>query len=44
VIQQRLQNSLANEILAEHFPEGSTICIDGTMDGFVSSTKASSPA
>ncbi|MEQ9406478.1 MAG: ATP-dependent chaperone ClpB [Fuerstiella sp.] len=35
VIQQRLQNSLANEILAGHFPEGSTIRIDAAADGFI---------
>ncbi|MCA9050253.1 MAG: hypothetical protein KDA89_16070, partial [Planctomycetaceae bacterium] len=35
VIQQRLQNSLANEILAGHFPDGATIRIDATADGFV---------
>jgi ATP-dependent Clp protease ATP-binding subunit ClpB len=35
VIQQRLQNSLANEILAGNFPEGSLIRIDGAADGFV---------
>ena len=35
VIQQRLQNSLANEILAGNFPEGSTIRIDAVEDGFV---------
>lgn len=35
VIQQRLQNGLANEILAGNFPEGSRIRIDGTADGFV---------
>ena len=38
VIQQRLQNSLANEILAENFPEGSTIHVDAQMDGFIFST------
>ncbi|MCL4108470.1 UNVERIFIED_CONTAM: hypothetical protein GTU68_046751 [Idotea baltica] len=35
VIQQRLQNSLANEILAGNFPEGSTIKIDAVEDGFI---------
>jgi len=35
VIQQRLQNSLANEILAGNFPEGSTINIDAAADRFV---------
>jgi ATP-dependent Clp protease ATP-binding subunit ClpB len=38
VIQQRLQNSLANEILAGHFPEGATISIDASPDGFVFSS------
>ncbi|MEZ6125012.1 MAG: ATP-dependent chaperone ClpB [Planctomycetaceae bacterium] len=35
VIQQRLQNSLANEILAGHFAEGATIQIDAVNDAFV---------
>ena len=35
VIQQRLQNSLANEILAERFTDGDTILIDAAADGFV---------
>ncbi len=35
VIQQRLQNALANRILSEEFPAGSTITIDATHDGFV---------
>jgi len=35
VIQQRLQNALANEILAGNFPEGSRIRVDGQLDGFV---------
>ncbi|GAB4142894.1 MAG: ATP-dependent chaperone ClpB [Planctomycetaceae bacterium] len=35
VIQQRLQNGLANEILSGRFTEGSTILIDATPDGFV---------
>ncbi len=35
VIQQRLQNALANEILAGNFPEGSRIRVDGHLDGFV---------
>ena len=35
VIQQRLQNGLANELLAGRFSEGSTISVDGTPDGFV---------
>ncbi|APZ93165.1 ATP-dependent chaperone ClpB [Fuerstiella marisgermanici] len=39
VIQQRLQNALANEMLAGNFPEGSTIMIDAATDGFVFQTK-----
>ena len=35
VIQQRLQNSLANEILAGTLPEGTTIQIDAAPDGFI---------
>ncbi len=35
VIQQRLQNSLANEILSDRFAEGDTIQIDAAADGFV---------
>jgi ATP-dependent Clp protease ATP-binding subunit ClpB len=35
VIQQRLQNTLANEILSGHFSEGDTIRIDATTDGFI---------
>ena len=35
VIQQRIQNALANEILSGHYPPGSTIHIDATMDGFI---------
>jgi len=35
VIQQRLQNTLANEILADYFAEGDTIQIDAAADGFV---------
>ncbi len=35
VIQQRLQNALANRILSDEFPEGSTIHVDATPDGFV---------
>ena len=35
VIQQRLQNALANEILAGRFQEGSHIHVDATQDGFV---------
>lgn len=38
VIQQRLQNALANEILAGHFPEGCTIHIDATAHDFVFQT------
>jgi len=35
VIQQRIQNGLANELLSGHFLPGQTIEIDGTPDGFV---------
>jgi ATP-dependent Clp protease ATP-binding subunit ClpB len=35
VIQQRLQNALANRILSGELPEGSTIHVDATPDGFV---------
>lgn len=38
VIQQRLQNALANEILSGNFPEGSTIRIDAATDGFIFQT------
>jgi ATP-dependent Clp protease ATP-binding subunit ClpB len=40
VIQQRLQNSLANEILAGTLPEGTTIQIDAAPDGFIFSHAA----
>jgi ATP-dependent Clp protease ATP-binding subunit ClpB len=39
VIQQRLQNALANEILAGNFPEGSRIHVDVERDGFVFTTQ-----
>ena len=35
VIQQRLQNALANEILAGEYPEGSKITVDAALDGFI---------
>ncbi|MCH2200336.1 MAG: ATP-dependent chaperone ClpB [Fuerstiella sp.] len=35
VIQQRLQNALANEILSDRFVEGDSIQIDAAADGFV---------
>jgi ATP-dependent Clp protease ATP-binding subunit ClpB len=38
VIQQRLQNALANEILAGNFPEGCKIHVDTQADGFVFTT------
>ncbi len=38
VIQQRLQNALANRILSGELPEGSTIQVDATPDGFVFTT------
>ncbi len=34
VIQQQLQNALARELLAGHFPEGSTVQVDFVQDGF----------
>ncbi|MCL4112907.1 UNVERIFIED_CONTAM: hypothetical protein GTU68_045042 [Idotea baltica] len=40
VIQQRLQNTLANRILGGEFPEASTIQVDGTRDGFVFTHKS----
>ena len=40
VIQQRLQNALANEILAGRYPEGSKIRVDGARDGFVFTCEA----
>jgi ATP-dependent Clp protease ATP-binding subunit ClpB len=39
VIQQRLQNTLANEILSGNFPEGSTIAIDEQHGEFVCMVK-----
>ncbi len=39
VIQQRLQNSLANELLSGNFEEGTTITVDATPDGFVFGTR-----
>ncbi len=35
VIQQRLQNAIANRLLSGEFPEGSRITVDGQADGFV---------
>ena len=35
VIQQRIQNALANELLSGNFVSGETILIDATRDGFV---------
>lgn len=35
VIQQRLQNALANELLAGHYTAGDIISIDAARDGFV---------
>jgi ATP-dependent Clp protease ATP-binding subunit ClpB len=40
VIQQRLQNALANEILAGNIAEGSTIHVDATRDGLVFTTES----
>ena len=41
VIQRRLQNALANEILAGNFPEGCKIHVDAQRDGFVFTTEPS---
>ena len=38
VIQQRIQNALANEILADTYPPGSTIRVEATTDGFIFTT------
>jgi ATP-dependent Clp protease ATP-binding subunit ClpB len=40
VLQRRLQNALANEILAGNIAEGSTIHVDATRDGLVFNTEA----
>jgi ATP-dependent Clp protease ATP-binding subunit ClpB len=39
VIQQRLQNTLANEILSGAFPEGSTILVDAQNGDFICTVK-----
>jgi ATP-dependent Clp protease ATP-binding subunit ClpB len=39
VIQQRLQNTLANEILSGTFPEGSTILVDAQNGDFICTAK-----
>ena len=39
VIQQRIQNALANELLSGRFESGETILIDAARDGFVFSTR-----
>jgi ATP-dependent Clp protease ATP-binding subunit ClpB len=39
VIQQRIQNALANELLSGRFESGDTILIDAARDGFVFSTR-----
>jgi ATP-dependent Clp protease ATP-binding subunit ClpB len=44
VIQQRLQNALANEILAGNFAEGCKIHVDTQADGFVFTTIAPAEA
>ena len=44
VIQQRLQNALANEILSGNFPDGSTIRIDAAADGFIFEAMPQVPA
>ena len=38
VIQQRIQNGLANRLLAGEFTEGATLVVDGRADGFVFSS------
>ena len=35
VIQDRVQNGLANALLDDRFEEGATITVDATPDGFV---------
>ena len=40
VIQQRLQNALANEILGGSYPENSTIHVDAAADGFILTNEA----
>lgn len=40
VIQQRLQNALANEILSGEYPEGSTIEVEAQQDGFIFTNKS----
>jgi len=44
VIQQRLQNALANEILSGRYQPGSIIRVDAQMDGFVFSSEAAVPS
>ncbi len=44
VIQQRLQNALANEILAGNFPESCKILVDVERDGFVFNTEPAAQA
>ena len=39
VIQQRIQNSLANELLSGRFEEGATITVDAAADGFIFGSK-----
>jgi len=41
VMQQRLQNPLSQEILSGRFEEGTTVVVDGQVDGFVFSTEDS---
>ena len=40
VIQQRLQNGLANRLLAGEFAEGAALVVDGRADGFVFTSSA----
>jgi len=44
VLQQRLQNPLATELLKETFPEGSTVVVDYQDGEFVFSNEAADPA
>ena len=43
VIQQRIQNALANDILAGTYAEGSTIRVDAARDGFIFSSEPHEP-
>ncbi|MCA9114010.1 MAG: hypothetical protein KDA79_02925, partial [Planctomycetaceae bacterium] len=39
VIQQRLQNALAGDLLAGRFEDGDTIVVDAAADGFIFSSR-----